>query len=199
MDRIENDKSFATMLDGIGDAVGVEKKFWFVAIVNNNTEKSSSEKLKKMGVETYVPVQNEIRIRKSGKHAKLERVVIPSVIFIRCSENKRKEIVNYPFINRFMINRAGSANKSLYKPLAVIPDAQIQQLMFMIGNSDSPIYITNKPLGKGDLVRVIRGSLAGLEGEVIDLSSDKTELVVGLDYFGCAKLTIDSINLELIN
>lgn len=46
-------KRVSTASNDVGDAVGLEKSFWFVAIVNNNTEKSSSEKLQKMGIETY--------------------------------------------------------------------------------------------------------------------------------------------------
>ena len=187
----------ATVPDGVGDAVGVPKSRWFVAIVKNNTEKSASEKLEKLGFKPYLPIQKETRIWKNGKRAVVERVVIPSVIFVNCTEDERKEIVNLYFINRFMTNKAGSSTNST-KPLAIIPDSQIRTLQFMLGNSDTPVTITSRPFKKGDKVRVIRGKLKGLEGEVMDLNKDKTELVVGLDFFGCAKLTTDTINVEVI-
>ncbi|WP_305388361.1 hypothetical protein [uncultured Muribaculum sp.] len=35
-----NNDSFSTVPDGVDDAVGVEKANWYVAIVNNRSEKS---------------------------------------------------------------------------------------------------------------------------------------------------------------
>lgn len=186
------------MPQGVGDAVGVEKRHWFVAIVNNNTEKVSAERLKKLGIDCYLPIQTEIRVWKNGKKAKIDRVVIPSTIFIYCSERKRREVVTFPFIKRFMTNKARTSVNSVNTPLAIIPSAQIKRLKFMLGQSDIPVSVSQRPYSIGDKVRVVRGSLMGLEGMVIDLKSAKSELVVSLDFFGCAKLSIDTVNLEVI-
>lgn len=190
--------SVAPVTDVVDDAVGVGKSYWFVAIVNHNSEKQSSEKLSKMGVANYLPTQKEIRVWRNGRKSKVDRIVIPSTIFIHCTEQRRKEIVGLPFIFRFMTNKAGSIKDSTNKPLAIIPDNEIERLKFMLGQSDIPVEITDKPFKAGDKVRVIRGNLAGLEGEVIDLKEAKSELIVALNIFGCAKLSIDTINLEII-
>lgn len=187
------------MPNGVGDAVGMSKTNWFVAIVKNNTEKASCERLDRMGFNTYLPIQKETRVWKNGRRVIINRVVIPSTIFIHCTEEQRREIVNLHFINRFMTDKAGKPSNFNTKPLAVIPDSQIKTLQFMLGNSDSPVTITARPFRKGDKIRVIRGRLKGLEGEVMDLSKDKTELVVGLDFFGCARLTTDTINVEVVS
>lgn len=98
-----------------------------------------------------------------------------------------------------MTNKAGTANNGRFsKPLAIIPNIQIERLKFMLGQSDSPVEITSKPFKTGDKVRVIRGKLKGLEGEVWDLKGTKSELVVALNFLGCAKLSIDTIDLEII-
>lgn len=188
-----------TTTSDVGDAVGVDKPVWYVAIVGNNTERASSARLAKMGYECYVPIQQELRVWKNGKHSIVDRVLIPAIIFIRCTEKQRKAIINLPFINRFMVNKAGTLRNSLSKPIATIPERQIEQLKFMVGNSDSPITITNRPLKKGDLVRVIRGKLTGLEGEIVDINKKQSELIVAFDFFGCAKMEIDTINVEKIN
>lgn len=88
---------------------------------------------------------------------------------------------------------------STVKPLAIIPDLEINRLKFMLGQSDIPVNISTRTYLKGDKVRVIRGSLIGLEGEVVDLSPSKVELSVDMDLLGCAKLIIDTVNLELID
>jgi len=191
----DNVPSVANVVD---DAVGMEKSHWYVAIVNHNSEKTVAEKLDKLSVANYLPIQTEIRVWRNGRKAKVDRVVIPSVIFIHCTESERKGIVGLPFIFRFMTDKAGSTSESGSKPVVTIPDNQIERLKFMLGQSDILVEVTEKPFKTGDKVRVIRGSLAGLEGEVTDLNSAKSKLVVALDFFGCARLSIDTVNLEII-
>ncbi len=187
--------------DVVDDAVGVKKSHWFVAIVNHNSEKQSSEKLNDLHIENYLPTQTELRVWRNGRKARVDRIVIPSVIFVHCTEQKRKEIVGLPFIFRFMTDRAGVSVDSLRKPLAmlaIVPDEQIERLKFILGQSDIPVSMTERPYKVGDKVRVIRGSLKGLEGEVLNLGNSKSELIVVLDFFGCARLLIDTMNLEII-
>jgi len=191
-------KCVASVTDVVDDAVGVEKSYWFVAIVNHNSEKQSSEKLSRLGVTNYLPTQTEIRVWKNGRKSKVERIVIPSTIFVYCTEQRRKEIVGFPFIFRFMTNKASSVKDSTNKPLAIIPDNEIERLKFMLGQSDIPVEITEKPFKPGDKVRVVRGNLAGLEGEVMDMNNAKSELIVTLNFIGCARLSIDTSNLKII-
>lgn len=189
-----------SVTDVVGSAVGVAGGYWFVAIVRHNTEKRSAEKLTKMGIENYLPLQREIRVWRNGRKSKVDRVVIPSIIFVRCTEAKRREIVSLPFINRFMRDKTDSSSgESLGKPLAIIPDNEIKRLKFMLGQSDVPVFVTERPYKVGDKVRIIRGGLAGLEGNVVGVAAGKSEVVVALDYFGCAKLQIDTVGLEIIN
>lgn len=188
-----------TAADVVDEAVGMGKSHWYVAIVNHNSERICSDRLTKLGIVNYLPVQTEMRIWKNGRKVKVDRIIIPSVIFIYCTECVRKEIVGLPYIFRFMTNKAGTANGTSHKPLAVVSDSEIERLRFMLGQSDIPVEITEKPFFTGDKVRVIRGTLAGLEGEVVDLNSARSELIVSLDLFGCARLSIESVNLELIS
>lgn len=183
---------------GVGSAVGVAKSNWYIAIVKNNTEKSVFEKLAKLGYECYVPVQKELRVWKNGRRSYVERVVIPTMVFINCSESFRKEIVRYPYILRFMTNRAGTSLNVGNKPLAVIPDAQIKKLMFMVGNTDTPVVFSSMSYKKGDWVKIIRGKLVGLEGEVKTIDDKHSEVIVSLDFLGNARLTIETMDIEPI-
>ncbi len=184
----------------IDDTATVPEVKWYVAIVNNRSEKVIADKLTKLGIENYVPTQTIFKVWKNGRKAKVERVVISSVVFIHCTEQQRREIVKLPFIFRFMTNKAGSSSpSSISKPIAVVSENEINQLKFMLGQSDIPVTITDRVYKVGDKVRVIRGSLIGLEGEVFNLQPDKSEVVVVLEHFGCARLQIDTVNLEAIN
>ena len=97
-----------------------------------------------------------------------------------------------------MTNKAGAHKDSSKKPIAIVSDRDIERLKFMLGQSDIPIEITEKPFKSGDKVRVIRGYLSGLEGVVLESRDSKSILIVDLDFFGCAKLLIDAVNLEII-
>ncbi len=193
-----NNDSFSTVPDGVDDAVGVEKANWYVAIVNNRSEKVTAEKLSNEGYEAYVASQEEYRLWRNGKKKKIDRVVIPSMVFLHCTENERRSVVTLPYIYRFLTNKAGNPNK-FGRPVAIIPDRQMYQLKFMLGNSNSPVEFVDRMYTKGDKVRVIRGGLCGLEGEVITSQDGKSELWIRLDILGCAKVSIDPIDIEPIN
>lgn len=198
MDADKKTDRVMTVPSGVGSAVGVSEPHWFVAIVKYNTEKAVSQKLTKMGYNTYIPIQQELKIWKNGRKAKVERVVIPTLVFVNCTESSRKEVVRYPYILRFMTDRAGLHTSGSNKPIAKVPDAQIQKLMFMVGNSDSPVIFSSRPYKKGDWVKVIRGGLAGLEAEVEIVDNRHSEVIVNLDILGNARLTIETVNLEPI-
>lgn len=174
----------------VDDAVGVGETKWFIAIVNNRSEKSCADKLTKMGIENYVPVQEELRVWNNGKRVKVDRVMIPSKIFIRCTEGERREIVNLPFIFRFMTNKAGTSVNSVSKPLAVVPNQEIEQLKFMLGVADAKVAFTDRFV-KGDKVKVRRGPFRGLEGYVLeDACSRTSHLYISIDFLGSAYVEI---------
>ncbi len=183
----------------VGKAVGVPKTYWFIArTVRNNTEKSSAGQLAKLGYETYVAVQEEIRKWKNGKRTKINRVVIPSVIFIHCTEAVRRQLVNLPFISRFMTNSAGSSKKGLHKPLATATDDEIKKLKFMLGASESEVKFVGHFV-KGQMVQVVRGALCGLTGQIIrDADGHTSRLYVNIELLGSAYVEINPADVELI-
>ena len=184
---------------GAGAFTGADLLHWYVAIVNNRSEKAVAEKLTCSGVENYVPTQIVYHLWKNGRKAKVEKVMIPAVVFIKCTEKMRREIVKLPYVFRFMTNKAvGDDDNSCRKHIAIVSDDEVQRMKFMLGQSDIPVAISERPFRVGDRVRVIRGSLAGLEGEVLNMKSAQSELVVSLEFFGCARLLIDTVNLEVI-
>lgn len=184
------------MPSGVGDAVGVENRKWYVAIVNNNTEKAVQDRLTKLGYETYVAKQKVIRVWKNGKKARVDKVLLQTLVFIKCTETERKEVVTLPYINRFMTNRTCASTNSSTKPLAVIPQKEIDTLRFMLGQSDVPVSLIDTPYKINDRITVIRGSLKGLEGEVVESENGKSEIIVKIDILGCARVVIDTTDIE---
>lgn len=180
-----------------GDAVGVSKQHWFVAIVNNNLEKACGEKLNKLGYESYVPIQRETHHWRNGKVKTIYRVVLPAIVLVRATElERRKEVVTLPSIKRFMLDKALKGNEHYSAPIAIIPNNQIEQLRFMLENSATPVSIEAMPLHLGDRVRIIKGSLQGLEGNIVRCNGGETCIVIRLDCFGCAKMNVSLRDVE---
>lgn len=190
---------FASATDVVGDAVGLNKSVWFVAVVNHNSEKSVQERLARLGFESYVAKQEELRIWKNGRKTKVDKVVIPARVFVKCTEKERRQIVAMPFINRFMTDRASYSATRASGHVAVIPQGQIDTLRFMLGQSDIPISFVDTPLSVSDKVMVARGTLKGVEGEVIRVIDGKSDVVVRIGMLGSAKMIIDTVDLELLN
>lgn len=182
---------------GVDGAVGVSEAKWFVALVNSRHEKSVAEKLTGIVLETYVATQKEMRIWANGRRKIVDRVVIPSMVFVRCTEKERRQIVNLPYINRFMVNRSADSG-GLNKPVAVIGDAEIRKLKFMLGQADSPVEFVPTAFRVNDTVRVIRGNLRGLEGEIRANSDGTHTLLVSLSLLGGATVHIHPQDVEKI-
>jgi transcription antitermination factor NusG len=190
-----NGKHFTPTAQKTGDAVGVLEKKWFIAIVNNNTERKCGEKLTKLGYETYVPTQQETHYWACGKKKVVERIILPSMVLIHADEVERKELVSLSFIHKFMTDKACSEDSYHRHPVATIPDSQIEMLKFMLYNSDTPVEIDSVPLKMGDKVKVLRGKLCGLVGHVHSCSEGNTYMYVTLDLLGCAKVSIKTSDI----
>lgn len=182
----------------VGDAVGMEKTSWYVAIVSNNTEKQCAKRLEKLGYECYVPTQTETRQWRNGTINEVERIVLPTLLFVLTTEKSRStHIVNLPFIKSFLTDRSRKTNSFGKHPFAVIPNEQIQRLKYILNNADSPVEITSETFHLGDKVRIARGGLMGMEGHIINCDTPSTYFAIQIDFLGIAKVMVRMEDLEL--
>ena len=182
----------------VDGAVGVKSPcWWFISIVNSRHEKKIAEILQKLNVEAYVATQKEIALWANGRKKTIDRVVIPAKVFVKCSEKKRKELVKLPFINRFMVNTSARTTSNI-SPVATVPESEIQTLKFMLGQTDHPVYFTDTVFKCQDTVKVIRGKLKGLTGNIINNPDGSHDLIVNLNILGGASVSIDPSDVEKI-
>ena len=208
-DLSENPNSCATAR-GVDDAVGVsesdssaseiasEQRFWYVAVVNRNSEKLIREKLLLKGFEAYVASQMEDHVWKNGRKKKIEHVLIPAKIFIRLTEQERLEVVHLPYISYFLTDKAMATNAFGVHPLAVIPDREMQMLRFMLCNADSPVDFVSTQFRAGDRIRIVRGALKGFEGEVARITGE-TYVFIRLSVLGSALTRVSPQDIEVLN
>lgn len=198
MVKTDSDNNKTAALPGADAAVRVPEAKWFVAIVNPRHEKAVAERLQATeGVETYVATQKERRVWANGRRKMVDRILIPSMVFVRCTEQQRRHLVTLPYISRFLVNRTVDTG-GLNKPAAVIGDAEIRRLKFMLGQTDYPVEYVPTAFRVHDNVRVIRGGLSGLEGEIRENSDGTHTLLVSLSILGGATVHIPPQDVEKI-
>ena len=138
-----------TLNDRIGGVIMDEKKCWLVVCVQSNREKKTYERLSALGFESFLPLQEETH-RWSDRSKKVQRVVIPMVVFVRISPSERIPVLRLPSVSRFMVLRGESTP-------AVIPDEQMHRFKFMLDYSDEAINMSTSPLSPGAKIQVIKG------------------------------------------
>ena len=120
------------------------------------------------------------------------------MVFVHVTEKQRKKIVTLPYINKFMVNRAGCINSYNRHPIAIIPNEQIERLKYMLGDKNAMVNIEPLNLKTGDKVRVIRGNLKGLEGNVYQNSNGNSYIVIRLENLCCASVRVSLKDVILI-
>ncbi|WP_294629448.1 UpxY family transcription antiterminator [uncultured Bacteroides sp.] len=176
----KNDDQKVLPTDVIGRSVAHSKR-WLVAIVRVCHEKKTSERLTKMGIENFLPVQQEIH-KWSDRRKVVDRVILPMMIFVHVDPYEQKEVLTLSAISRYMVLRGESTP-------AVIPDQQMSRFKFMLDYSDETISMSTSPLVSGKKIRVIKGPLTGLEGELVEING-KSKVAVRLKMLGCACVDI---------
>ncbi len=180
-----------TPANGTDDGVAVSA-IWIALLVQTNCERSVAAKLKAASFDSYVASQEELR-RWSDRLKKVQRIVIPNIVFVRTEPERFKELKSLSFIRGIMRN-PGEKNP------AIIPDEQMRKLQFMLGQNDSPVYIDNpvKRLNIGAKVRVMRGSFAGLEGYIYRLNEGSLHVGININSLGFAHVNISKSDIEQI-
>ena len=175
----ENDqKRLPANVTGSGVA---RSKRWLVAYVRMRHEKKTSERLTQMGIENFLPVQEEIH-QWSDRRKRVERVLMPMMIFVHVDLHQQKEVLTLSSVSRYMVLRGESTP-------AVVPDVQMERFKFMLDYSDETIQFCTEPLRPGQQVCVIKGPMSGLQGELAELDG-KTKVFVRIHMLGCACVSI---------
>ena len=154
---------------------------WLVAYVQSCLEKKTAQRLAAKGIECYLPVQSEIR-QWSDRRKRVDCLVIPMMIFVHVTPQERPLPLSLQAVSRYMVLRGESTP-------AVIPDEQMDRFRFMLDYSPEAVEMCSAPLAPGDAVKVIKGPLAGLEGELITVNG-KSKVAVRLDMLGCAHVDV---------
>ena len=154
--------------NGTGEGVAYSKR-WYVALVRMHHEKKVAEH--------FVPVQQELH-QWSDRRKMVESVLLPMMVFVHVDAKERKEVLSFSTVSRYMVMRGESSP-------TIIPDEQMARFRFMLDYSKDVISMNSAPLARGEKVRVIKGPLTGLVGELVTVDG-KSKIAVRLNMLGCA-------------
>ncbi len=180
---------FDSSVNGTDDREA-RSKFWIAAYTRPRSEKKAAAELNRLGIDIYVPIQKQLRVW-SDRKKWVDVPVIPMVIFAKVTEEDVHAVIIHSLIIR-IISQPGK------KEPAHIPSNQIENLKFMLGQSDTPVSFEQGQFATDDVVQVIRGNLKGLIGQVREVKDNMTEIWMSIDMLGGAVMKIRSSELEHI-
>ena len=130
-------------------------------------EKKVAERLNKMGLR--ISFQFSRNFINGVTDAKMvESVLLPMMVFVHVDAKERKEVLSFSTVSRYMVMRGESSP-------TIIPDEQMARFRFMLDYSKDVISMNSAPLARGEKVRVIKGPLTGLVGELVTVDGKKQD------------------------
>ena len=136
---------------------------WYVAYTRVNQELLIKKKLDTLGIENFLP-------QEAGRK-KIRVLLIHGMIFIRTDKATSFSLINDHMLNVVYLKDIEGRHS------LIVPDKQMEDFMFLLDFSTNGIEVLNKNLKRGDRVRVIKGPLQGLEGELVRLKGHKRVII----------------------
>ena len=167
-----------------------EDKHWYVSYVRSCREKIAAGKLAALGYEYYLPVQRVVR-QWSDRKKIVERLVIPRMIFVYCTETERRRSLELVSDLFKYITVKGPFTAS------IIPDNEMETFRMMVERGSRDVNVVGEHFSPGDRVRVMDGPLEGFECELLTVSGKRC-LAVHLGFLGTVTMDLDIDTIKKI-
>ncbi len=143
----------------MGSVLTSDRPCWFAARTRCGAELGVRDRLDRLGTEHFLPVE---LLRRTRSRATYEHPLIPGLIFLRATKKQACALTNEMSLPvRYLIDPATHT-------LLVVPDKQLDDFRRVLDLSAEECGLLDRPLALGDFVRVVKGSLRGVEGRVLE-------------------------------
>ena len=142
---------------------------WYAARTSYGQELGIRDRLARGGMEYFIPTEK----RKNYRGHMKEHALIHNLVFIRATKQEAcllKTRDGLPV--RYLFDYASHS-------MLTVPDKQMEDFRRVLEESISEGGLVDQPLQLGERVRVTRGALKGVEGNVLELQG-RLYVVVGL-------------------
>lgn len=161
---------------------------WYAAYLRYQTEKKVNDELLVRGIECYLPLKPSKR-QWSDRIKTIEEPLLPGYIFVRVSMKEYYDVLLTKGVLRYV--------KFENKP-AVVPEKQIQSLKIFVECEHCGIEVSTERIAKGDFVRIVKGPLKGVMGEVVEVRG-KQRILLRFDTLGyCVQVDLGYNEIELL-
>ena len=138
---------------------------WYALYTRPRFEKKIDLKLREKGLESYLPLHT-VRRRWSDRWKKVEQPLFSCYVFVKIALRDKIYVVQTHGVVR-MVSFNGTPSP--------IPDVEINAVKNVLEHADS--FETTHYLAIGQMVEVIRGSLEGIRGRLVEHRGQKRLLV----------------------
>lgn len=171
-------------------SISPERLYWFAARTRNGQELSVRNTFQKLGREFFIPTRLEKRER-GGRAVKAEVPVISNLVFLRTTKEDACAIANGRGVPIwYMIDRTTNS-------MLIVPDKQMEDFKRVFEIAPDTISTDAPSLVPGDRVRIIKGELKGVEGEVIQLPN-RTYVILSLGSLLFARIKVLKSHLKVL-
>lgn len=156
-----------------------DRPCWFAARTRCGAELGVRDRLDRLGTEHFLPVE---QLRRTRSRSTYEHPLIPGLIFLRATKKQACALTNEMSLPvRYLIDPATHS-------LLVVPDKQLEDFRRVLDLSTEAGGLLDQPLELGDYVRVVKGTLRGVEGRVLEFHGEFYVVVELLGWYARASV-----------
>ncbi|RZA02806.1 MAG: UpxY family transcription antiterminator [Sphingobacteriaceae bacterium] len=149
---------------------------WYPVYTHARAEKKAYEALVKKGIETYLPLNRQLK-QWSDRKKWVEEPLIKSYLFVNITDQEQMEVLTTKGVARF-IYFSGK--------ITPMPSSQIYDLKLLLASAYE-LEVTEENLQPGEKIIIKAGPLKGMQGEIVSHRSQK-QLLLRLDNMGVSIL-----------
>lgn len=172
-----------------------QQLYWFAARTRDKQElviRNSLEKLRSdINIEYYLPTQFVIRQLKY-RRKRVEVPFIRNLIFVRATKQDACDLSNKYGIQLYYIK------DFVTRAMLIVPDKQMEDFKQILDLNPDNISFANEVLTVGSKVRVMKGDLCGIEGELA-FEANKTYVVIRIEGVLTASVKVAKSYLKVIS
>jgi len=143
-----------------------ENKKWFAVYTKSRAEKKVFELLTEKGIETYLPLQKQLK-QWSDRKKWVEEPLFRSYIFVKIIDGDFIEVQKTQGVVCFI---------TFEREKVSIPENQIEAVKKLLENNID-LELTSEEFNINDSVKIISGKLTGLQGKLVEYKGKKKVLI----------------------
>jgi len=140
---------------------------WFAICTRYKCEKYVQKMLGDKGIHSYVPLQKHHRVWR-GRRRVVELPLISCYVFVKINLEEYVPVLETDNVLKFV---------KIAKELAPISEEEIEILKRVVGDIELEVTVEPFKFEVGDKVEILRGSLAGIKGTLVETKKNRFVVV----------------------